>query len=793
MSEPTYTVFVRVPIPRGDFVDPPPVNWDAVKDEALWKFLSGAGKKQIDWDEIADRFEVPVDFLLQQVAYLTERHASQVRAQVRKATAAVRGSGPSPVPGGDSAGPGHQRTHSALSVRRDSPMPRNEAGSGAGTPLNTSMRPIVPRNTSTNTTVLRDMAGGSASPRPGMGTAARTGERRRLSSLPISSGLAKSPEQVAQPEPSPDERSPSPGPADSSPTSSEDESSPAQSRIIRRPPRSKQPEGGQYEDEDDDESEPAFQPYTSPSNQTSAQDLGSTLRGDGRSSGKRHHRTHGKPTIHQSNTSDSSASSAAMVQRPDKSDKQLEQRTPGPLSPRRTTELAGREPGSKGKGYSREGSDGTPNASVTQSALEEALASHMNRGAGSRFSIGQAFRSRYNPSSNQYFLNDQDEIRSIKNPDCYFKYFANKNSRINERQRFHFNMALEDMIHDRLEKEGLQKFQLLPENEKHCPIFFNPNIVKTARIVIVIGEPSQDLGFLAGRIVNGPGGVAKGSMIGVVQALAKQTAARDDPEPPCVILANVGQRYWWPEANRSLTIEAAGDVPLPSMVHTGRRYVKGLNEIPGSETPLAHVKTIFDKVLEANKSANIDIIAIGQSCEVVMQLFEEEQNWTQWGHRLGGMLLMRTVFPADGLTNVEFKDFLAKRTRAYLISDEPLDTPLAMPGGNPALLIEPLGCPCFSGGEQQHAELILIKALEPALAYLQEIALTQDFVNPDMAVAERLPTDITDDEWNELPEETKPEVTALNPEVMKEQIKQLRRWERFAQTGLAPESDSDEE
>ncbi|WZH41800.1 Autophagy-related protein 29 [Fusarium acuminatum] len=413
MSEPTYTVFVRVPIPRGDFVDPPPVNWDAVKDEALWKFLSGAGKKQIDCKCSADRFEVPVDFLLQQVAYLTERHASQVRAQVRKATAAVRGSGPSPVPGGDSAGPGHQRTHSALSVRRDSPMPRNESGSGAGTPLNTSMRPIVSRNTSTNTTVLRDMAGGPASPRPGMGIAARTGERRRLSSLPISSVLAKSPEQVAHPEPSPDERSPSPGPADSSPTSSEDESSPAQSRIIRRPPRSKQPEGGQYEDDDDDESEPAFQPYTSPSNQTSAQDLGSTLRGDGRSSGKRHHRTHAKPTIHQSNTSDSSASSAAMIQKPDKSDKQPEQRTPGPLSPRRTTELAGRDQGSKGKGYSREGSDGTPSmgssysdldvsdASVTQSALEEALASHMNRGAGSRFSISQAFRSRYNPSSNQ--------------------------------------------------------------------------------------------------------------------------------------------------------------------------------------------------------------------------------------------------------------------------------------------------------------------------------------------------------------------------------------------------------
>ncbi|EQB59247.1 hypothetical protein CGLO_00402 [Colletotrichum gloeosporioides Cg-14] len=41
-------------------------------------------------------------------------------------------------------------------------------------------------------------------------------------------------------------------------------------------------------------------------------------------------------------------------------------------------------------------------ASVTQSALEEALASKMQDGAiGSRFSISQAFRSRYMPKPGQ--------------------------------------------------------------------------------------------------------------------------------------------------------------------------------------------------------------------------------------------------------------------------------------------------------------------------------------------------------------------------------------------------------
>ncbi|KAL0764718.1 hypothetical protein CaCOL14_012524 [Colletotrichum acutatum] len=38
-----------------------------------------------------------------------------------------------------------------------------------------------------------------------------------------------------------------------------------------------------------------------------------------------------------------------------------------------------------------------------------------------------------------YFINDQDEIRNIKEPNYYFKYYLTKNGRVNDRQRFHFN------------------------------------------------------------------------------------------------------------------------------------------------------------------------------------------------------------------------------------------------------------------------------------------------------------------------------------------------------------------
>lgn len=101
-------------------------------------------------------------------------------------------------------------------------------------------------------------------------------------------------------------------------------------------------------------------------------------------------------TLQQSNTSDSSTNSAAFAPKRPHGDRQ---QPSNPLSPRRTAEL-------KGKGISREGSDGTPSmgssfsdlddASVTQSALEEALASKMQGGTlGS--TISNVFRSRVLP------------------------------------------------------------------------------------------------------------------------------------------------------------------------------------------------------------------------------------------------------------------------------------------------------------------------------------------------------------------------------------------------------------
>ncbi|EEY16074.1 predicted protein [Verticillium alfalfae VaMs.102] len=217
MAEPTFTVYIRLPVSRGKFADPPPIHWDAVKDDELWSIISGAAQTEID----SARFDVNVAFLLQQVAYLTDRHAAQLRAQVRKATAAA-------AVKTDPSASGHARTASALSIRRDSPLPHS---GGPSTPITTSLlRPNISRNASNSTAVQ--------SPR----LASAQAQRRRLSSLPIESTTTAAAAPVArrgaeQSSSSADDDEDDDD--DASDSDSDSDSLPAQSRIIRRPPHYK--------------------------------------------------------------------------------------------------------------------------------------------------------------------------------------------------------------------------------------------------------------------------------------------------------------------------------------------------------------------------------------------------------------------------------------------------------------------------------------------------------------------------------------------------------------------------
>ena len=374
--------------------------------------------------------------------------------------------------------------------------------------------------------------------------------------------------------------------------------------------------------------------------------------------------------------------------------------------------------------------------------------------------------------------------------------------------------ACEDIVHRRLEEEGLEKIHLplgTSRSKPRIPIFVSKQLVSKSRVVVVLGEPTQDLGILAGRVVNGPGGIDKGSMVSVVRALQDQVASSDDSDPPGIILANTGQLYWWPDGARTITVEASYAVKLPSLVHAGKRFIASVNLIPGNENPQDHIRYIFSQVLPrlTKENAMVDIVAIGQSCHEMEKVFDNHDNWESWGRRLNSLLLLGTVFPTETLGNKAFVEFLAQvspegclqrfaanrvqRARGYLVSPRPIDTPLASPVGNPQACIPALGCPCYSSSEPWYTEMILIRALRPVLSYLEQVATTPGtFENPLIVVVER-PEEVPEDNWDDLKDDQKPAVSTVDPEVMEDAVKQARRWRKFEETGEVPDSDDEEE
>lgn len=54
-----------------------------------------------------------------------------------------------------------------------------------------------------------------------------------------------------------------------------------------------------------------------------------------------------------------------------------------------------------------------------------------------------------------------------------------------------------------------------------------------------------------------------------------------------------------------------------------------------------------------------------------------------------------------------------------------------------------------------------------------------------------LPT--AEQNWEELPEGEKPIIIKTDPDELKEDIRQIKRWKQFEETGKAPETDSEME
>lgn len=167
--------------------------------------------------------------------------------------------------------------------------------------------------------------------------------------------------------------------------------------------------------------------------------------------------------------------------------------------------------------------------------------------------------------------------------------------------------------------------------EPHVPIFISSNLSTAKRVVVVFGEPIQDVGIWAYRSV-GMQGINAGSAVSLAQEILhlqkkddqqQQKQVPESTDKPqhvtsdtALILANTGQLIWYCGGRRAITHASWMALPRRSAVDPPYRMT-GRNSIPGNANWQEHVESVFEEVLAARgrlvrEDAKIDIIGISE-------------------------------------------------------------------------------------------------------------------------------------------------------------------------------------
>lgn len=164
--------------------------------------------------------------------------------------------------------------------------------------------------------------------------------------------------------------------------------------------------------------------------------------------------------------------------------------------------------------------------------------------------------------------------------------------------------------------------------EPHVPIFVSSNLSTAKRIIVVFGEPIQDIGIWAYRSV-GMQGINAGSAVSLAQEILHPQKKKDQQQAPesndkpqhvtsdtALILANTGQLIWHCGGQRAITHASWMALPRRSAVDPPYTMT-GRNSVPGNTNWQEHVESVFEEVLAARgrlvrEDANIDIIGISE-------------------------------------------------------------------------------------------------------------------------------------------------------------------------------------
>jgi hypothetical protein len=203
--------------------------------------------------------------------------------------------------------------------------------------------------------------------------------------------------------------------------------------------------------------------------------------------------------------------------------------------------------------------------------------------------------------------------------------------------------CIRQIVLNRIQEAGLEIWRVpfgngpqeskAPTDEPHVPILVSKNLFKAARIIVVFGEPVQDLGIWAYRCI-GDDGINFGSAVDFTKGVLSE---HNDKSGTALVIANTGQLLWHCASSRAVTQRTweAADRPAGPWGQATRSW---RNVVPGNKDWREHIQYVFDHVLWPwlDKKCRVDVIGVSEGGQGALEYLQKRCKCSSTGKGIQG-------------------------------------------------------------------------------------------------------------------------------------------------------------
>jgi len=237
------------------------------------------------------------------------------------------------------------------------------------------------------------------------------------------------------------------------------------------------------------------------------------------------------------------------------------------------------------------------------------------------------------------FINKDHQLKQIDYPEDAYRFGVTTNDRYNVVREEAVDICLREELVSRLSQLGVERLWLPSLTEKKPNVVDRPSmpifatelkeLKKAKRVVVVVGQLSEDLGIWNWKSTRGETGIEAGTVVGFVKDLLARSFAGEVNENgnTAFIMPNPGQLLFSYRHNRAMTLDSWAALPRPSALHMAPLIDEKMNRVEGSETAEKHLMFVFEKIVAneafVSKNAEVFLIGLNDGADQVLKMLEE--------------------------------------------------------------------------------------------------------------------------------------------------------------------------